>query len=214
MTIESGGWRLAADLVVPHRTASGPAVVLLNKAAGDRSVYAPFAEALARHGIASLRVDLRGHGESTNLGRFVPAEGTAILQGTEGDVLAAADFLKRDRRIDAGRIGYVGASYSGEFMMLAGKTRGFGAAYVALSTGSLSDASIDAIDRERLAFLLVVSRDEKHLKEVNKALRDRSRTADFLELSGTEHATRLFGPHPGLPEIPAVWLRQRLQSTA
>lgn len=55
--------------------------------------------------------------------------------------------------------------------MEAGRQHGFEAAYVGLSPGSLSDASIAAIDRERLPWLLVVSRDERYLKRVEQASR-------------------------------------------
>ena len=36
-----------------------------------------------------LRLDLRAHGASTNLGRFVPPEGLPLLQGSERDVRTA-----------------------------------------------------------------------------------------------------------------------------
>jgi dienelactone hydrolase len=180
-------------------------VILLNRAAGDRRPYAPLAEHLARHRIASLRLDLRAHGESTNLGTFDPAAGAAILAHTDHDVSAAQRFLAADKRFDPGHVGFVGASYSGEAMMQAAKVTGYGAAYVGLSPGSLSDESIAAIDRERLPWLLVVSRHERHLKEVAQALRDGSRLAQFLELDGTEHGTGILTAHPGLDEILAVW---------
>ena len=208
VTLASGGWELAGDLSVPESPARVPAVILLNRAAGDRQAYRGLADALARCGIASLRLDLRAHGESTNLGRFVPAEGTEMLKDSDLDVAAAFEHVKRDPRIDPGPIGFVGASHSGEFMMVAGRARGYGAAYVGLSPGSLSDESIAAIDGASLPWLLVVARHERHLKEVAQAYRDQSRTGDFLEVSGTEHATGLLADHPGLAERLAVSLQQ------
>jgi hypothetical protein len=50
------------------------------------------------------------------------------------------------------------------------------------------------------------------LKEVVQALREQSRTAEFLELSGTEHATRLLPAHPDLAERIAVWFRYKLNA--
>jgi len=211
VTIESGGWRIVGDFVVPHAGAPTAAVVLLNQAAGDRAVYVELADQLARCGIASLRLDLRGHGESTNLGRFDPRAGTSILDGSEQDIVAAVTFVTHDRRIDPGRIGFVGASYSGELMMEAARLTKFGAAYVALSPGSLSDASITAIDREHIPFLLVVSRHERHVAEVVQAVRNQSRMAELLELNGNEHATDILVTHRGLAEIIAVWFRQQFE---
>jgi dienelactone hydrolase len=210
ITIDSGEWRIVGDLVLPKAGTPVAAVILLNQAAGDRTAYEGLAGQLAKYGVGSLRIDLRGHGDTTNRGRFVPGEGTAILKETERDVAAAHEWLRRDKRVDPRRIGFVGASYSGEAMMQAARTAGYGAAYVGLSPGSLSDESIAAIDREHLTWLLVVSRHERYLTEVAQALRVNSHTAEFLELSGTEHATNLLAAHPDLAERIAVWFRYKL----
>jgi len=79
-----------------------------------------------------------------------------------------------------------------------------------MSPGSLSDESIAAIDRDRLPWLLVVCRDERYLEEVEKALREQSRTAEFLELPGTRHAIDLLGSYAGLVAQLALWLDERL----
>jgi dienelactone hydrolase len=210
--IESDGWKIIGDLVVPEAKGPVPAVLMFNGAARDRTPYRELAEQLARLGIASLRADLRGHGESINRGKFVPGQNLEILENTDRDVAAAFAFLKANKRIDGSRIGFIGASYSGEYMMIAGKKAGYAAAYVALSPGSLSDESIALIDQHKLPFLLVVARHERYLKEVAQALRDQSRTAEFLELSGTEHATRLLPAHPDLAERIAVWFRYKLNA--
>lgn len=212
VVIESEGWKIVGDLLVPRSPRPVPAVLMLNGVARDRTPYRELADELARLGIASLRVDLRGHGESTNLGKFVPYQTLSLLEESDRDVAAALELLRGDKRIDPARVGLVGASYSGEAMMVAGKRNGYGAAYVALSPGSLSDESIAAIDKHKLPWLLVVSRHERHLKEVAQALRDQSRTAEFLELSGTEHATNLLGAHTDLSVRIAVWFRHKLRA--
>ena len=74
VVITSDGWKLIADLMLPEASAPPPAVLMLNKAVGDRKAYVDLARHLAGRGIASLRLDLRGHGESVNLGRFIPGE--------------------------------------------------------------------------------------------------------------------------------------------
>jgi dienelactone hydrolase len=212
--IQSEGWQIVGDVALPASKTPLPAVIMLNRANGNRAPYAVLAEQLVRNGIAALRLDLRAHGESTNLGRFIPGKNVEILRFSEQDVLAALSFLKKDKRIDPARIGLVGSSYSGEEMMEAGRAGGYVAAYVALSPGSLTDESIADIDAKKLPFLLVVARHERHLKEVAQAFRDRSRTGEFWELSGTEHATGLLTDHPGLAERLAVWFRQKLSVTA
>lgn len=210
VTILSGEWKLIGDFVLPQSDTPMAVVVLLNKAAGDRTAYVHLSEQLSKQGIGSLRIDLRGHGESTNLGRFVPTEGTTILKDTERDVAAVHEWLRKDKRVDPKRIGFVGASYSGESMMQAAKISGYGAAYVGLSPGSLSEESITLIDRERLTWLLVVARHERYLTEVAKTFREKSKTGEFLELSGTAHATDLLDSHRDLAERLAVWFRNKL----
>ena len=212
VTITSGEWRIAGDLVLPQRGSDLAAVIMLNKAAGDRNAYKGLAESLALRGIASLRIDLRGHGESTNRGRFVPGEGRAIIERSDEDVVAAHEFLKKQERIAPKRIGFVGASYSGEAMMQAARSSEYGAAYVGLSPGSLSDESIASIDREKLPWLLVVSRHERYLKEAAQAFRDQSRTGEFLEVGGTRHATDILAEHSEMADLIAEWFRIRLVS--
>ena len=67
VTITSEGWTLSGDFT-PGAPGRAPAVLLLNGAARDRSAYSSLARLLAVRGIGSLRIDLRGHGESINLG--------------------------------------------------------------------------------------------------------------------------------------------------
>lgn len=213
VVVRSHGWELIGDLVLPSCVGGCPAVLMLNEAAGDRTAYVELARALARRGVASLRLDLRGHGESTNLGRFVPGEvpRSPLIWDAEADVIAAQDFLRRQPAIDGARMGVVGASYSGEEMAEAGRIGAYAQVYVALSPGSFSDESIDGIDRSGAVWLFVASRDERFLKEITAAVRERSRTVELLVLPGTVHAARLLQSEPGLAERLADWLATRLR---
>jgi dienelactone hydrolase len=212
VVVESDGWRLVGDLRTPDAEGPVPAVLMLNKAAGDRTVYMELAEHLARRGIASLRLDLRGHGESVDQGRFVPGEvpRSPLIWDAERDVLAALAYLRGHPGIDEDRLGVVGGSYSGEEMAEAGRIGEYARAYVALSPGSFSEASIDGIDDSGVPWLFVVSRNERHLGEITAAVRARSRSVELLVLPGTGHATRLLADHDDLAERLAVWLRHRL----
>jgi dienelactone hydrolase len=213
VTVDSDGWQLVGDLVRPGEGRGAiPAVLLLNRAAGDRTVYVDLAMQLARRGIASLRLDLRGHGESVNLGRFVPGEvpRSPMIWDAERDVWAAYQFLGSLEGIDGERIGIVGASYSGEEMAEAGRLHGYARAYVALSPGSFSDESVDGIDASGVPWLLVVSRDEAYLQEITAAVRARSVTVSMEILPGRGHATGLLEEHPELAEQIAVWFERYL----
>jgi dienelactone hydrolase len=213
VTVDSDGWQLVGDLTVPAADDPIPAVLMLNQAAGDRVVYAKLARHLADRGIASLRLDLRGHGESTNLGVFTPGEHRRdpLIWDAEVDVAAAHAYLKADPRLDAGRIGIVGASYSGEEMAEAGRLNGYAQAYVALSPGSFEDLSIAGIDASGVPWLFVVSRDERFLQEITVAVREQSTTVEMVVVPGQRHASDLLVEHPDLSERVAVWLAHHLQ---
>lgn len=213
IAIESRGWHLVGDLRLPDSEGPLAAVLMLNQAAGDRTAYVELAQHLADRGIASLRLDLPGHGESTNLGRFVPGEQrrSPLIWDAEADVIAACQYLASHERIDANRIGIVGASYSGEEMAEAGRLGGYASAYVALSPGSFRDESILGIDDSEVPWLFLVSRDERFLREITASVRERSRTVEMVIVPGTAHATDILSAHPDMAERIAVWLASRLR---
>ncbi len=212
ITLENEGWELVGDLLLPASEEPLPAVLMLNKAAGDRTVYKELALQLAARGIASLRLDLRGHGESTNLGRFVPGERqpSPLIWDAEVDVIAAHQYLASQARIDGDRIGIVGASYSGEEMAEAGRVDRYAQGYVTLSPGSFSDESIAGIDASGVPWLFITSKNERYLKEITASVQARSEMVELVIIPGTEHATRILDAHPDMAERIAVWLAQRL----
>jgi uncharacterized protein len=88
-----------------------PGAVLLHGFTGDRMeshwIFVKCSRALARAGIATLRFDFYGSGESE--GEFVEM----TFQSEVADALAAVDFLRRQRGINPRRIGLVGMSLGG-----------------------------------------------------------------------------------------------------
>jgi dienelactone hydrolase len=210
--VPSDGWELVGDLTLPA-AGRAPAVLMLNQAAGNRDAYRALARQLAARGIASLRLDLRGHGESVNLGAFVPGEvrRDPLIWDAEQDVTAALTWMRNLSAIDGTRIAVVGASYSGEEMAEAGRLGGYAAAYVALSPGSFEEVSIDGIDASGVPWLFVVSRDERFLQEITTEVRRRSDTVELVVVPGSAHASNLLEAHPGMAERIAVWLATVLE---
>lgn len=213
VVLDSGPWRIVGDLVIPARRPA-PAVILLNKANGDRGAYAGLARALADRGVASLRVDLRGHGESINAGRFVPGTtDPAILEGSDADIAVAHRHLEGRPEIDARRLGWVGASYSAEEMMIAARRDGYGRAYVALSPGSFSDASFAAVAPSGARWLFVRSDDERFVREW---LDDKARAASpaaevWVIAAGKAHATDVLAADPPTVTRLAEWIAAALR---
>jgi len=215
VNIPSDGWQLIGDLQIPETKEIVPAVLLLNKAAGNRQAYRELADHLSDRTIASLRLDMRGHGDSTNLGRFIPGESDdkareIIIRNSEADVIAAHEFLKSHPRIDPDRIAVVGASYSGEEMAEAGRIGGFAQAYVALSPGSFSAESISAMDESTVPWLFVVSRHERHLTEIAASVQSTTQSVEIVYIPGDAHATRILESHHDVAERVAVWLAAKL----
>lgn len=211
--INSNDWQLVGDLIIPDVSNKAPAVLLLHKANGDRSEYNELAIMLASKSIASLSLDLRGHGESTNLGKFIPGEvppPNPMIYDAEEDVIAAIEFLKNHPKIDGSRIGGVGGSYSGEELAEAGRLTGYLKAYVELSPGSFSDESIASIDQSNVSWFFIVCRDERYLKEITKEVQEKSKAVELLILPGTHHATRILENILGTSERIALWLNQKL----
>lgn len=214
VVVQSDGWRLVGDLVLPAAATPVPAVLLLNQAAGDRRVYAKLAQLLADRGMASLGLDLRGHGESTNLGRFIPGDSltTSYIWAAEADVVAAREYLAALEAIDEDRIAIVGASYSGEEMAEAGRLTTFARAYAALSPGSFSQASIAGIDESGVPWLFVASREDRFLQEITAAVLAGTRSAEIVLVPGDAHASDLLEDRPDLAPRIAAWLERALDS--
>jgi pimeloyl-ACP methyl ester carboxylesterase len=88
-----------------------PGVIFFHGFTGDRMeshwLFVKCSRALARAGIASLRFDFYGSGESE--GEF----GEVTLDGEISDARAAVEFFGRQKGIDARRLGVLGLSLGG-----------------------------------------------------------------------------------------------------
>ena len=210
--VTNEGWKLIGDLTLPNSNGPFPAVLMLNKAAGDRHVYKDLALHLAKRGIASLRLDLRGHGSSTNLGKFIPGKNRPdpLIWDSEQDVIAALKYLKEHAKVDSTKLGSIGGSYSGEEMAEAGRLSGYVQAYVELSPGSFSDESISGIDSSGVPWLFIVSRNERYLTEITQLVRENSKEVELLVIPGPHHATRILENYNGMAERIAVWFASKL----
>jgi uncharacterized protein len=106
------GQRLWGMLHLPVEAQTAvPAVLILHGFTGQRMephrLFVLFSRLLAEHGIASMRFDFRGSGESE--GTF--DEMTPSREVT--DVVAAYDFLRSRAEIDSSKLGLLGLSMGG-----------------------------------------------------------------------------------------------------
>ena len=219
IVIENEGWLLKGTLRRPETRAVKPAALLLHRAAGHRGEYVDVAEALADRGVASLALDLRGHGESDTLGRFEEPyrENLHINEGAYRDVAAALDWLAARTDIDAERLVVVGASYSGE---AAGRALREGArpaaAYVMMSPGNFSNESIAAAKDSGARWLFVRSVEEgpaskPHIDALFDALETDAPSIERRVLEGSGHATELLDGRPEFVVELSLWIAEALQ---
>ena len=113
--VSADGQRLAGSLFRPRAQERRPAggVLLLHPLGSNRAACTSQAAALTARGLVVLSLDLRGHGASVSETvpdtRAFSARLDANLDASEQDARAALAFLARQPRVDAARIGVVGA---------------------------------------------------------------------------------------------------------
>jgi pimeloyl-ACP methyl ester carboxylesterase len=224
LEIDSEGWTLVGDLTTPESTPPKAFALLLHKAGGDREAYATMAEAAAARGIASLRIDLRGHGDSINLGVFDPTisryldendpaivRNFSLIRNGDRDIVSIMQWLDQQSRLRRLPFVVVGSSYTGEEMVQAAAETRFADIYVALAPGSFSEESIAAIDPSEVPWLFVRAEIElPFFPDLFAAIRDGSEVAEIWVLPGEGHATDLFDHNPDLYLRLIDWLTMRL----
>lgn len=110
--------KIRGTLVFPKKLKpKNPAVLFIHGWSSNQRSYLHRARALADQGIISLTINLRGHGGSD--GRLTQFSRADHLK----DVLAAYDFLKKQKKVDSNKMGVVGASYGGYLAALLSSKR-------------------------------------------------------------------------------------------
>jgi hypothetical protein len=121
VTVTSGNVQLAGTLSIPDGTGPFPAAVLLSDMGsqdrdarmGKYRLFADMASALARQGIAVLRLDDRGVGQSGGNGA------QATTADLVKDAQAALGFLRVRPSLDPARTGLIGHGEGGNVALLA-----------------------------------------------------------------------------------------------
>lgn len=123
VVFESKGQQIVGMMHLPDGRGRVPGVLLLHGFMGTKSethrLFVKLARKLAAHGIASLRFDFRGSGDSA--GEFEEA----TIHTQVADATEALKFLARQKRINAKRLAVVGFSLGGAIAAHAvGRERG------------------------------------------------------------------------------------------
>lgn len=117
ITLVNQGKKIFGIFHLPlNSTVPVPAVVVCPGFAGNKSgkyrVFVEIAQELARQGVAVLRFDYRGAGDSE--GEF----NEITIDSQVSDAIACLNLLRKDSRIDSSRLGLLGRSLGGMITVL------------------------------------------------------------------------------------------------
>lgn len=122
VVLENAGQRIFGILHRPLSKSYCPGVLMCHGLAGHKTgkyrLYVILAEKLAALGIASLRIDFRGSGDSE--GDF----SQVTLESEVSDTLKGLEYLNQQSYIDKSRIGIFGRSVGGTVAIMAAKRYG------------------------------------------------------------------------------------------
>ena len=105
--LRSLGDQLVGTLFLPDTEKRSSVLIICHGAGEFKENYFELCELLADRGVATLAIDMHGHGESDGERYYVS------MRQWVADVQAAIDFLLTHPRIDGGRIGAFGLSSGG-----------------------------------------------------------------------------------------------------
>ena len=114
--LENEGEKIFSVIHLPLGGQNVPAVLFCHGLAGHKigkhRIYVSLSESLSKLGIASLRIDFRGAGDSE--GQFHEM----TIEGEISDAMKAFDFLCQHPKIDPERIGLLGRSFGGAIAIM------------------------------------------------------------------------------------------------
>ncbi len=190
--------------------------LLLHMMPATKESWKEFATELQGRGIASLAIDERGHGESTEGNTLLYKKFTDEEQQKKiFDVRAALDWLAGKGATDENTIvvgGSIGANLTIQILTERPEIK----TGVALSPGVdyrgiKTDLLITGLHEGQIV-LLVASDDDEHgsfetIKKLNQLNPDQT---EKIELSGLGHATEMFERQPDLIKTVAEWVESRI----
>ncbi len=225
------GWYMAAgDHAHEHgekppereHYAATPAVVMLHMFRSDKSSWQSLMEHCRLAGVATLAIDMRGHGQSKldaegkDLTKLVQQRDEELFQAMWQDAQAAVDFLT-ERGHELPHIGLIGASV-GCSVAIDCARRNPGLRTVAVLTPGRNYLGLPSMEHLKQwgdrDLLLVSSEDEqgKGAGPMRTALLKQSaaRVETWLLPDSSIHGTQMFGPVRGIEQRLMYWFLGRL----
>lgn len=179
----------------PAAGGDGGAVLLLHMYRADRTTWDPLVEGLAASGIASLAIDLRGHGQTG---------GAEDWAAARQDVAAAIGFLGDLSGVDPAKVGIAGASIGANLSLVqAAQYPGSVAAVALLSPGlDYFRVQIDSLIGQirGVPVFLAASENDGYSADTVRTLAAQSTDPVVMVLGGAAHGTDMFAANPELIE--------------
>jgi len=218
------GWRIIGTLHIPRNIGRVPGVVLVHGSRHESDAFGQISspgltDTLSCHGLATLRIDIRGRGASRNPRRFhsmSPEQREAVLL----DVKAALQFLAAQKGVKRNHIGMVGEQDTAGAVLTAAATSKHVVACVLIS-GRLNRFVVDVFSRTRKPIFCLVSKEDKRgLKDMvgvylaSKSASSRIQVFDGLALGTTMFSTWRFEfpSEPPIEEMVGSWLSATLDN--
>ena len=203
------GFTIKGTLTVPVTGPKRhPVVILAPQFHHTRDSFAPLAERLNARGIATLALDLRGQGESTDKGGttvavtddFMASAKAVGFDKIPGDLAQAAAWVKKQRGIDPHRVGLAGSSVGGFAVLEAsGKIRPL--AILALSPAggeAFGDKAMEqiagSVTRSGAATLIFAAKDDDDAAKTAAAVKASPGVSELL-FDGKDHGDAFFKDH-------------------
>jgi pimeloyl-ACP methyl ester carboxylesterase len=182
-----------------------PAVLLLHMYAGNSTDWDALATQLQEAGIASLAIDLRGHGDTG---------GAEDWELARQDVVAAYQWLTEQDRVDPHQTGVVGASIGANLALWLGAQQPDITALVLLSPGFEYfrvpiDGLIEAYG-SRSVFLAASDEDSYSADTVRSLAQSASGPVTLMTFPAAGHGTDMLVSEPTLAEEIVRFLAQHL----
>lgn len=196
------------------------AVLMLHMMPADRTSWRQLQAALAERGVASLAIDLRGHGESLrqdtrrlDYRTFSDAD----HQASREDVRASLSWLET-HGFPTARVGLAGASIGANLALEAMANDHRIPAGILLSPGEnyrglAAYPAAAGLDPSQAVFVAASQGDDQESYEASREILERVPGADkkLQSYGSAGHGTNMFMPHPELVTMCADWLRDHLR---
>lgn len=207
------GFTLKGTLTIPEGKGKHPVVILAHQFRSDRTGWAELPQKLQARGIATLALDLRGHGASTQkkdatvtVSEDFDASAKAVgFDQIPSDLALAAAWVRKQPGIRANRLALAGSSVGATSVILAGP-KVHPVAILALSPGGVPQDLAKAAERTHSATMVMGSEGEKYVMDAMAALKPVLGVHNRV-FEGSEHGFAYLKDHT---DVMAVFLAEYL----